>query len=134
MEASEIWEWAKIERLRATVRVWLYGASGYARASEEEIFRRVFERLVEKAEGMEIERLWQTNDGAWVADISMNIPTRSNPREVIGERLSKLVEEAREKTREAVSLRILLDLAFSQGSEAKTEAREVMEKAGIKVY
>jgi len=134
MKADEIWTWTRIEQLRAVVSVGLYEASGYARGAEQEIFRRVFERLVEKAEGMEIERLWQTNDGAWVADISMNIPTRSNPREVIEERLAKLVEEAREKTREAVSLRILLDLAFSQGSEAKTEAREVMEKAGIKVY
>jgi len=132
MGKVDVWSWTKIHDLKATVRLSLYEACGLCDDGAQEIFRRVFERVVSKENAMRLERIYKNDFGVWVAEITINIPTRLNPVEVVEDRISDVVEKAREQTREAVRLKTLLSIAFSQSSEAS--AREVMEKAGIKVY
>ena len=131
MEGKEMWNWTKIYELRASVRLSLTHACGVFADDVQEIFNRVFERIVADETGMHIERIYK-NCGSWVAEISIRIPLELSAREVVENRLSAVIKKAREQTREAVRLKTLLSLAFSQKSEAGT--REVMEKAGIKVY
>lgn len=132
MEAEEIWDWTKMHSLKATVRLSLYEACGIFADDAQEIFKRVFERLAANETAMHLERIYKNDYGAWIAEITINIPHRLEPRAVVQDRIAKLVEEAREKTREAIKLKTLLSLAFSQRSEV--EPREIMEKVGIKVY
>ena len=132
MGKIEVWNWTKIHELKARVKLSLYEACGLCDDGAQEIFRRVFERIVNNENAMKLEKIYKNDFGAWIAEITINIPTRLNPVEVVEDRISDVVGEARDKTRDAVRLRTLLELAFSQNSE--TGAREVMEKAGIKVY
>lgn len=131
MEAKEIWNWTKIYELRASVRLSLTHACGVFADDVQEIFNRVFERIVAGETGMHIERIYK-DCGSWIAEMSIRIPLELSAREVIENRLNSVIKRAREQTREAVRLKTLLSIAFSQKSE--TGAREVMEKVGVRVY